>query len=90
MKVIIRRACFRAEDFNEVFNFKFGIAYNIAEFVTIDIEDTSLGKFKETLRVAYASLGAEYEMGPDKTVLDQIERKQWMINQIISKTFKPY
>lgn len=91
MEIIIKRASFDAEDFNSENNCKqFGSAKNLDGFVAIEIADQSLDAFKETLRETYAVLDSEYaSTALEQRRAEQLERRQMMIRQIITKMFKP-
>lgn len=91
MEIIIKRASFDAEDFNSENNCKqFGSAKNLDGFVAIEIADQSLVAFKETLRETYAVLDSEYaSTALEQRRAEQLERRQMMIRQIITKMFKP-
>ncbi|MES3018300.1 MAG: hypothetical protein V4721_10995 [Bacteroidota bacterium] len=91
MEIIIKRASFNADDFNSEYNCRqFGSAKNLDGFVAIEIEDQSLDAFKQTLRETYADLDSEYgSMVLERHLADQLERRQMMIRQIITKMFKP-
>lgn len=91
MEIIIKRASFDAEDFNSENNCRqFGSAKNLDGFVAIEIADQSLVAFKETLRETYAVLDSEYaSIALEQRRAEQLERRQMMIRQIITKMFKP-
>jgi hypothetical protein len=91
MEIIIKRASFNADDFNSENNCsQFGSAKNLDGFVAIEVADHSLDAFKETLRETYAYLDTEYESRAlEQHHAEQLERRQMMIRQIITKMFKP-
>ncbi|MEJ7694772.1 hypothetical protein [Daejeonella sp.] len=91
MEIIIKRASFNADDFNSENNCRqFGSAKNLDGFVAIEIADQSLDAFKETLRDTYAVLDSEYGNPVlEQHHAEQLERRQMMIRQIITKMFKP-
>ena len=91
MEIIIKRASFNADDFNSENNCRqFGSAKNLDGFVAIEIADHSLDAFKETLRETYVHLDSEYENRVlEQHYAEQLERRQMMIRQIITKMFKP-
>lgn len=91
MEIIIKRALFNAEDFNaENSCTQFAFARNLGGYIAIEIADQSINDFKETLRNTYAILDSEYQSevcGQNHT--GQVEKRQMMIRQIITKMFKP-
>ncbi len=87
MQIIIKRASFNADDFNAEDKVRpFASARNMGDFVAIEIADHSFDAFKETLRETYAEYDRRFL---EQHHADELERKQMMIRQIITKMFKP-